>query len=116
VIDDGLIDENQIEEIGAVVGDEMLAELMEAFCRDIRTEFDRVAGAIAAGPDWLVLSAAAHTLRGVAGNLGAARIAELAAVLEVAAKSDDGQTIDEGLIDSLTAAVEQTIKVLSRRV
>ena len=59
---------------------------------------------------------AAHTLRGVAGNLGAARVAELAAVLEVTAKSDDRRLIDEGLIDNLMVAVEQTIKVLSRRV
>ncbi len=93
----------------------MLSELLVAFCRDVRTEFDRVMGACA-GPDRPVLAIAAHTLRGVAGNLGAARIAELAAVLEVAAKSDDGRTIDEELIDNLTAAVERTIEVLSRRV
>ena len=78
MIDEGLIDESQIEEIRAVVGDEMLAELLVAFCQDIRTEFDRVIEACArtglAGT-----GAAAHTLRGVAGNLGAARVSELAA-------------------------------------
>jgi HPt (histidine-containing phosphotransfer) domain-containing protein len=115
VIDEGLIDESQIKEIGAVVGEEMLAELMEAFCRDVRAEFDRVVEA-STGPDWPGLAIAAHTLRGVAGNLGAVRIAELAAELEAAAKSDGGRTIDEGLIDRLTLAVERTIEVLSRRV
>jgi signal transduction histidine kinase/CheY-like chemotaxis protein len=116
LIDEGLIDESQIEEIRAVVGDEMLAELLTAFCRDVRTEFDRVMEACT-GPDWPAMAIATHTLRGVAGNLGAARVAELAAILEVAAKSDGGdQVIDEKVVGNLIAAVEQTIKVLSRRV
>jgi CheY-like chemotaxis protein len=115
VLDEGLIDESQIEEIGAVVGEEMLSELLVAFCLDVRAEFDRVVEA-SAGPDWPGLAIAAHTLRGVAGNLGAVRIAELAAELEAAAKSDGGRTIDKGLIDRLTLTVERTIEVLSRRV
>jgi signal transduction histidine kinase/CheY-like chemotaxis protein len=114
-IEDGLIDESQVEEIRDAVGDEMLSELFVAFCRDVRTEFDRVIAACHA-KDRSALVIAAHTLRGVAGNLGAARIAKLATALESAATSDGGRVIDETLIDNLTTAVERTIEVLSRRV
>lgn len=113
-IDDGLIDENQIEEIREVVGEQMLSELLAAFCRDVRTEFDRVMEACA-GTDRSVLGAASHTLRGLAGNLGAARVSELAAELEEAAKSDDIRPIDKDLIAKLADAVERTIDILSRR-
>jgi CheY-like chemotaxis protein len=114
-IDDGLIDESQIEEIREVVGEEMLSELLVAFCRDVRTEFDRVMEACAS-TDRSVLGAASHTLRGLAGNLGAARVSELAALLEVAAKSDDGRPVDQDLVAKLTDAVERTIGILSRRI
>jgi HPt (histidine-containing phosphotransfer) domain-containing protein len=114
-IDDGLIDESQIEEIRAAVGDEMISELLVAFCQDVRTEFDRVIAACSA-KDRTALMIATHTLRGVAGNLGAARIAKLASALESAATSDGGRVIDETLVDNLTTAVDRTIEVLSRRV
>jgi signal transduction histidine kinase/DNA-binding NarL/FixJ family response regulator len=114
-IDDGLIDEDQIEEIRAVIGDEMLSELLGAFCRDVRTEFDRVMEACAS-TDRSVLGAASHTLRGLAGNLGAARVSELAAELEESAKSDDIRPVDQGVVAKLTDAVERTIETLSRRI
>ncbi|GEO40923.1 hypothetical protein SAE02_50710 [Skermanella aerolata] len=112
--DSGLIDESQIGEIREVVGEEMLSELLVAFCRDVQAEFVRLREACA-GPDRAVLAGAAHTLRGLAGNLGAARISALAAVVEEAAKSEDGGTIDPALIAELTAAVERTVEELSRR-
>jgi signal transduction histidine kinase/CheY-like chemotaxis protein/HPt (histidine-containing phosphotransfer) domain-containing protein len=114
-IDHGLIDESQIEEIRDVVGEEMLSELLVAFCRDVRTEFDRVMEACAS-TDRSVLGAAAHTLRGLAGNLGAARVSELAALLEDAAKSDDIRPVDQDLVAKLSDAVKQTIETLSRRI
>jgi HPt (histidine-containing phosphotransfer) domain-containing protein len=115
LIDDGLIDESQIEEIREVVGEEMLSELLVAFCRDVRTEFDRVMEACA-NTDRSVLGAASHTLRGLAGNLGAARVSELAALLEDAAKSDDIRPVDQDLVAKLSDAVERTIGILSRRI
>ncbi|EWY39440.1 histidine kinase [Skermanella stibiiresistens SB22] len=118
--DGDLIDEAQVEEIRAGVGDEMLAELLTAFCDDVGMEFDRVRDATAAG-DWAALAASAHTLKGVASNLGAARIAGLAKSLEIAAKEAASATtstlvkVDLGLIDDLAVAVDRTVRALSRR-
>jgi CheY-like chemotaxis protein len=112
--DTGLIDEMQIEEIRAGVGDEILAELLTAFCDDVRGEFDRVRTASEAA-DWPALAISAHTLKGVASNLGAARIAALAKTLEIAAKGRDETPIQDGLIGSLEAAVDRTVLMLSRR-
>lgn len=120
-IDRDLIDEAQIEEIRAGVGDEMLAELLSAFCDDVGKEFDRVRSASAA-EDWAALAVSAHTLKGVASNLGAARIAGLAKSLELAAKDAANlNTVapilepDSDLFGNLATAVDRTVRALSRR-
>ena len=119
--DRDLIDEAQIEEIRAGVGDEMLAELLSAFCDDVGKEFDRVRNASAA-EDWAALAVSAHTLKGVASNLGAARIAGLAKSLELAAKDAANLNtvapileLDSDLFGNLATAVDRTVRELSRR-
>ncbi|WP_158046211.1 ATP-binding protein [Skermanella pratensis] len=119
--DRDLIDEAQIEEIRAGVGDEMLAELLSAFCDDVGKEFDRVRNASAA-EDWAALAVSAHTLKGVASNLGAARIAGLAKSLELAAKDAANLNtvapileLDSDLFGNLATAVDRTVRALSRR-
>jgi HPt (histidine-containing phosphotransfer) domain-containing protein len=63
-------------------GDEdLLAELIDIFLRDAPTRLTAIRGAIAR-EDWPELVAAAHSLKGSSGSLGAVQMADLCGRLE----------------------------------
>jgi len=88
-----------------------LAELIELFLRDARPRLAGMEQAAAAG-DWAKLSAAAHTLKGSASNLGARQLAAGCAALEKQAKAGLGDEATKTLTEVKSAfeTVEQVLK------
>ncbi|HVU74338.1 MAG TPA: Hpt domain-containing protein [Mycobacteriales bacterium] len=83
------------------LGDEVLREIAHLWFDNLEPGLDAMRTALA-GEDRPALTAAAHTLRGSAANVGAARLAAGCAALELAAK--DRPTSDlQGLFDAVAA-------------
>ena len=88
-----------------------LAELIELFFKDARPRLETMGQAVTAG-DWAKLSAAAHTLKGSASNLGAHQLAAGCAALEKQAKAGQGDDATKTLLEVKSAfeTVEQVLK------
>ena len=91
-----------------------LAELIELFFKDARPRLETMGQAVSAG-DWAKLSAAAHTLKGSASNLGARQLAAHCAALEKQAKAGQGDDATKTLLEVKSAfeTVEQVLKTES---
>lgn len=94
------LDGDTLRELQAVMGDEF-ALLVSTFATDSAQRVEAVRAAAADG-DAEALRRAAHSFKGSAGNMGAARLAELCRVVEEAARDGDLATAS-GAIDELAA-------------
>jgi HPt (histidine-containing phosphotransfer) domain-containing protein len=82
-VDDGL-DEDVLaglRDLASDTGPDLLADLVAMFLHDARTRVQELREALAA-EDVVALAAASHTIKGSAANLGARRLAGLAAEME----------------------------------
>lgn len=98
----------RIAELDACLPAGLLAELLRRVVGDAEKGATAIAG-LRAGSDGL--AAAAHKLRGAAGNLGLARVAAIAAEIEAAAREDREAA---GAAQRLAAAVAATRAALAR--
>ena len=91
-----------------------LAELIELFFKDARARLEAMSQAVTAG-DWTKLSAAAHTLKGSASNLGARQLAAGCAALEKQARAGLADQATKTLLEVKSAfeTVEQVLKTES---
>jgi HPt (histidine-containing phosphotransfer) domain-containing protein len=78
-------------------------DLGTLFLATAKDYLDRMGGALEVGGDW---SAAAHALKGASANLGAARVAMLAAAAEAAAPSADAITALRRAVEEVRAFFE----------
>lgn len=76
------------------------AEVVRLFFESLARDRARIAEAAARG-DRVALRSAAHSIKGCALGVGARRLAEVAATIEVAARAerDDGSTLSTGALD-----------------
>lgn len=84
-----LLDEPALNELKDMLG-EALAEITDSFLDGLDAEVAAIVAALPAGG--MALKAAAHSLKGSSGNLGARRLAGLASAIEKGAM--DGRTAD----------------------
>jgi len=84
-----LLDEPALDELKDMLGD-ALVEISDSFLEGLDAEVAAIEGALTNGG--VSLKAAAHSLKGSAGNLGARRLAGLSSAIEKAAM--DGRTAD----------------------
>jgi len=93
---DGIEVEEALDRIG---GDEALyRRLLDKFAQGHRDAVSNIDAAVAAG-DLVAVRAAAHALRGVAANIGASDLAELAEAVETAARDGDATAARRGMDD-----------------
>jgi len=100
VPDEPILDESIVDGLRHL-GDDVLADILRLWFENLDPSLDAMRSALAGG-DARALSVAAHTLRGSAANVGAARLAAACATLEVAAK----QPADAAVLGGLLATVE----------
>jgi HPt (histidine-containing phosphotransfer) domain-containing protein len=84
-----LLDEPALNDLKDMLGD-ALREISDSFLEGLDGEVAAIEAAVSAGG--MPLKAAAHSLKGSAGNLGARRLAGLASAIEKAAM--DGRNAD----------------------
>src|SRR5579871_6292902 len=82
-----VFDFTHIEEQWGDPMDEFYRSVLPLFVEDAEAFRSTAAAALAAGA-WNDLSRAAHTLKGAAANIGAARLARAAGELELSARAD----------------------------
>lgn len=87
-----------------------LDEVIDLFVVDARPRVERVRTALLAG-DRQVAQAAAHSLRGSAGNIGATAVSSLAKDIEHALGA--GHAVEPGAADALEVALDLAIQALT---
>jgi signal transduction histidine kinase/CheY-like chemotaxis protein/HPt (histidine-containing phosphotransfer) domain-containing protein len=87
-VDGALLDHTQIAQLKAAIGPDGLAAVIDTFESDSHKHASQISEALRTG-DTSTLKAAAHSLKGAAANLGAARTARLSGRLEELAHADD---------------------------
>lgn len=100
-----VLDRNVLELLTVPEDPGSIAELAEIFRQDSKTRLAAMLSARTAR-DARGVAAAAHTLKGSAGNLGGRRVAAIAAAIEEAAKAGDW-TVVESAEGALAAAVSE---------
>ena len=98
------IDRDRLESLTAGEA-EIAVELLEALLEDAGPLVES-AGASAERQAWGELKETAHALKGISGNLGAARLREAAEALESAARSDGSPAV-AGIMDEVRSALER---------
>lgn len=101
-----LIDETHLAVLRDAVGAEGLRELLAVFPGGL----DNALAAIGAAGDLAAMAREAHTLKGLAGNLGAVAVAEIAGRIEAAARTGSAPA---AMLDDLRQAVAETRAVLA---
>jgi len=92
--------------LGRMAGNlELLKLLIQSFAKD-KEDFPAALRETIAQGDWNEAVIRAHGLKGVAGNIGAEKVQELAGRLERACEQQDGAAID-GLLPELTACLAE---------
>ena len=94
--------------------EQLYLRLLTQFADDYHDAAERLTTAWQNG-DWETASRQAHTIKGVAGNLGATTVHESAATLEAVFSSDGVTTADEitGLVAQFAAAMDQAIATIT---
>lgn len=106
------LDEEMLAQLRAIGGDEFLAELLDVYVGDAATRFEGLRAAAAAG-DTERLAAEAHALKSSSGNIGAATVRDLCAVLEKQAR--EGRLKDvSGKLTGLDRAYEEALVALRK--
>lgn len=88
-------------------GENLLGELLTLFAQDTQARIHTIRSALARG-DHAACKRAAHAIKGAAGNIGATRVAHLAAQLE-------GADLSRGDVDQLEAEVSAALRLLEER-
>jgi HPt (histidine-containing phosphotransfer) domain-containing protein len=86
--------------------DEDLRDLVDLYFADVETQLTNLRDSLAANAADGV-AAAAHRVKGASLSIGAARVASIAAEIEVAGKADELAGLDE-LIDTLETELDPT--------
>jgi HPt (histidine-containing phosphotransfer) domain-containing protein len=97
-------------ELDETLGAEVVDSLLDLFFRDAPKQLGRLRDAV--GKDAKTLREIAHTMKGAAGSITAARVAAAARAIEMAAI--DGQDDLEGQVEDLDAAVEELRAIAGR--
>ena len=101
-----LFDEARLDEMKEAVGEETLVMLIQMLPETGQEQFDDLCRHFADG-DCDGLSTSAHTLKGTASNLGAARLQAVALLFEEAARSGELNAVSQGMIEqAFTATIE----------
>ncbi|MPZ72063.1 MAG: hypothetical protein GEU74_02330 [Nitriliruptorales bacterium] len=100
----------------AMTGDDprFLAEVIDTFVSDARTQLDTMNQALSAG-DVDVLRRAAHTLKSTSQNLGAAALGRVSAEIEVMARSREIDGVAQRLAAADAQLAAATDELLRRR-
>jgi len=99
-----LLDEPALNDLKDMLG-EALREISDSFLEGLDAEVAAIEDALSAGG--MPLKAAAHSLKGSAGNLGARRLAGLSSAIEKAAM--DGRAADyQALVPDLRSVASVT--------
>lgn len=106
-----LIDINVISSLLEVIGEPSLHKMLDVFCQEIQMRIDTLSH-INSVDDLNKIEDEAHTLKSSSGSFGAARLYEVAKVLEAAAR-DKQQPIAPLIADTLNIA-EQSIATLKQ--
>lgn len=104
VLDDAVLDELKD------MLDDALSEIVVGFLGGLDAEVQAIEQALA--PGGAALRAAAHSLKGSAGNLGARRLAALASAVEKAALAGDAATC-QALVPGLRAVADDSRQALT---
>jgi len=107
----GLLDDGHLGELTTALGNHKLVELLTDFGHAEHAELSKLHAAIALG-DGRGALAAAHTLKGLAGNFGAARLHQLAQEMEQCLRA--GQPADR-LLHDLDGTAAQTDRAIADR-
>lgn len=93
--------------------DDLLGELIDLFLQDAPARMTVIRDAVAR-EDWQALSAAAHSLKGSCGSLGAVRMAELCGRLERYGRSGGTRADAERILTDLDGEAELVCEALKR--
>lgn len=106
-----LLDEAKLAELALSVGEDMVGVMLAMIPEEAELSVAAIGAAIGAG-DLPGMRQAAHALRGVASNFGAARVTALARILE----HDVASPLDAvGLVPHLNRAVADTTALIAAR-
>jgi HPt (histidine-containing phosphotransfer) domain-containing protein len=106
-----LLDMTVLEEL-RVLDEEDLRELVELYVGDVVSQLGHIRAGLAA-QDGVVISAAAHRIKGASLSIGAAKMATLSADVETAAKDDSLEPI-LALVSSLESDLDPTRAALAK--
>ena len=98
--DEPVLDEETVDGLRRL-GDDVLAEIVRLWFDNLEPNLTAMREAMAAD-DSPALSAAAHTLRGSAANVGAARLSAACAALESTAKNGDDRESYAALMETVS--------------
>ena len=107
-----LVDKPAQAELVEVLGEDGFADLLTSFLRSVPVRLGEIEAAVGRG-DAAAAAAAAHTLKGAAGNLGFLQLAEMAGRMEAAGKS--GKADCASPLAPLSVAANVIIEWLGRR-
>ena len=89
---------------------ELLSNLFQLFLSDAPKKLDRIETCAHEG-DFYGMERSAHSLKGAAATVGASRLCELAAEMELAAKAGSGEELQR-LHQELAAVCDQTLAAM----
>jgi HPt (histidine-containing phosphotransfer) domain-containing protein len=111
VADEPVIDESVVDGLRRL-GPEVHGEILQLWFDNLGPTLDLLRHALAED-DRPALVAAAHTLRGSAANVGAARLAAVCAELEAGARRGDGEQTQSELLAAVVVATARAREALT---
>ncbi|HEV7784962.1 MAG TPA: ATP-binding protein, partial [Thermoanaerobaculia bacterium] len=104
---------DRLRQLEEATGRSVVAEIVDSFLGEAPRRLVRMREALAAG-DGAALDFAAHSLKGVGAQLGAARLAALSHTLELKARASDLAEAGE-IVDEIEREIERLAPVLRQR-